>query len=67
MEYEYTDVTTQPDLAKIHADVAASAMTDKGIEWCRWDEEAGVLKVKFSAELNAADGEALDGIVAAST
>lgn len=63
MLYEYTNKITMPNLDQIHLDVAASAMTDKIIEWCRWDELTDVLKVTFTNELIAGDKTILDGIV----
>jgi len=63
MLYEYTGKATMPNLDQIHLDVAASAMTDKTIEWCRWDEATEVLKVVFTNELIAGDKTILDAIV----
>lgn len=63
MIYEYA-FGAVIDLWLIHADVAASAMTDKRIDFCNWDEAAAVLAVVFVAELSAADKAVLDAIVA---
>ena len=63
MLYEYTDKTNMPNLDQIHLDVASSAMTDKTIEWCRWDELTDILKVVFTTTLIAGDKTILDGIV----
>ena len=61
--YHYSKAT-EPSLDKIHADVAASDMTDKSIQWCRWDEEEADLEVVFQNELSTGDKAILDGIVA---
>ena len=62
MLYEYTNKTTMPNLDQIHLDVASSEMTDKTIEWCRWDELTEILKVIFTNELIVADKTILDTI-----
>jgi len=67
MLYEYTDKTSMPNLDQIHLDVASSEMTDKTIEWCRWDELTSLLKVVFTNELIAGDKTILDGIVVANS
>jgi len=63
MLYEYTDKVNMPDLDQIHLDVASSVMTDKTIEWCRWDELTNILKVVFTNTLIAGDKTILDAIV----
>ncbi len=62
--YEYT-VGYSPDLASLEGSVAASAMTDKSVEFSRWDEEngGGRLCVTFTNALDAGDKTILDGIV----
>jgi len=67
MLYEYTDKTSMPNLDQIHLDVAASEMTDKTIEWCRWDEATEILKTVFTNELIVGDKTILDGIVVANS
>jgi len=64
MLYEYTK-TQLPHLQYIHDEVAASAMTDKGIEWCNWEEDDQELKVNFTNTLSTEDEDILDSIVAA--
>ena len=61
--YEYTDKTTEPDLDQIHTDVAASAMTDKVIEYCTWDDSTDILCVWFTNALSGGDKTALDTVV----
>ena len=61
--YEYLDKITSPNLTGIHDDVIASAITDKNIEWCRWDEDIATLKVVWQDALSAEDKALLDGIV----
>lgn len=65
--YTYTNKSKEPDLKQIHLDVAASLMSDKVIEWCRWDEGNDGLKetlqVVFTNELSDADKTKLDTIV----
>jgi hypothetical protein len=67
MDYLYENIATEPDLTGIHTDVEASAMTDKNIEGCRWDEEPETLLVVWQDELSAGDKTILDGIVASHT
>jgi len=67
MLYEYTNKATAPGLDQIHLDVAASEMTDKTIEWCRWDELTEILKVVFTNTLSAPDKTILYGIVVANS
>lgn len=64
MLYEYSK-TQLPRLSQIHADVIASAMTDKSMEWCNWEEDEQKLKVNFTNTLIAEDKTILDGIVTA--
>ena len=70
--YTYTNITTAPHLMTcdngncidgIHYDIEQSAMTDKVIEYCRWDEDIETLKVVFTTALSGADKTILDGIV----
>ena len=62
-EYTYTDKATSPDTSGIHADVAASAMSDKSLEYCNWAEEDATLRVFFANSIDAGDKTILDGIV----
>lgn len=61
--YEYTGKTTEPDLDQIHTDVAASAMTDKTIEYCIWDDSTDKLCTWFANALSGADKTAFDTVV----
>jgi len=63
MEYIYENKVTSPNLDQIHQDVTNSAMSDKSIEWCRWDEATQNLKVVFTNSLSAGDKDILDNIV----
>ena len=63
MVYTYEDKDTQPDLVGIAEGVAASEMTDKEIEGCRWDEDPKTLEVYFVNELSVDDKAILDTIV----
>jgi hypothetical protein len=73
MEYIYENITISPNLATndidgvlisgIHYDVENSSMTDKSLEWCRWDEIDGKLYVVFTNELSSGDKTILDGII----
>lgn len=65
--HTYTGKVTVPDLAVIHTDVAASAMTDKTIEYCHWDELSAELYVMFTGTLSGGDITILDGIVVANS
>lgn len=62
-EYIYPK-PSRPDLDRIHADVANSAMVNKNIAGCLWSEAEGVLKVYFFDPLSSEDKAILDGIVA---
>ena len=54
MEYNYTNITTEPNSAQIHADITASTMTDKAIEGCTWHEDDAKLHLHFTNSLSAA-------------
>jgi len=62
--YDYPNKITCPNMEGIHTDVAASAMADKAITGCRWDESDDILHVIFDNTLSGADKTILDGIVA---
>lgn len=64
MEYLYTGIVIAPNLIKLEGEIDSSAMTDKSIEWCRWDESSSELKLLFTNSLIAADKTILDGLVA---
>jgi hypothetical protein len=61
--YQYPNKVTCPDLALIHIDVASSEMTNKTVQWCRWDQDTGILIVCFESVLNESDKAILDTIV----
>lgn len=63
MIYEYPNIAAQPNLDGIHADVAASAMTDKDILYCLWTEADATLRVTWARALSSADKALLDEIV----
>lgn len=63
MIYYYLNKETNLDLSKIHLDVANSEMIDKGIDWCRWDEDTEILEAVFINELNESDKSILDSII----
>jgi hypothetical protein len=67
VDYEYTNIADWPNLDGITSDVAASAMTDKSLEYCRWDEDDEILQVIFTNDLSAGDKSILDTIVANNT
>lgn len=64
VEYKYENKNASPNLDGIHLDVVASAMTDKNIEYCRWDEDIAELKVWWADSLSGGDKTILDTIVA---
>ena len=61
--YDYTGKTTNPDAVQIQTDVAASAMTDKTIEWVRWDADVSEVCISFTNALDGTDKTTLDTIV----
>lgn len=67
--YTYAGKVTEPDIIQITADVVASAMTDKAIDYCTWDQNdtsgrtAQELLVVFTNPLSGADKTLLDTIV----
>lgn len=63
MFYYYENKTSSPDLFQIQYNVSISNMTDKTIEWCRWDKETNVLQIKFTNELKPSDKLILDDLV----
>ena len=73
MKLSITHDSGRPNSAQIHVDVAASAMTDKSIEYCLWDKEitngrdAEDLHVIFTNSLIQADKDILDTIVTNNT
>lgn len=78
MDYEYTDITEEPNIATyqldeegylvlvsgIQYDVANSGMTDKDIIGGTWWHDTAILKLIFTNEISAGDKTILDGIVA---
>lgn len=62
MIYYYTK-QSNPDLDKIHTDVEGSDMTNKDLEWCRWDEKYNRLMIVFIEELSSEDKSKLDLII----
>ena len=72
-KYTYTGKTTEPTFRTydvlhvldggIHFDVDNSTMTDKTIEYCRWDAESADLNVYFTNALSTDDKTKLDTIV----
>lgn len=63
-QYTYDNKPTSLQLDYIHNEVAASAMADKEIQYCRWDEKTAQLHVTFKNSLSDGDKYILDGIVA---
>ena len=63
MEYLYNNKLISPSLDQIHIDINDSLMTDKSIEWCRWDEGIQILKIVFTNELSTNNKSILDSIV----
>lgn len=63
MEYLYDNIAEVPNLDGIHQGVSASDMSDKSLEWCRWDEMTKKLKVVFTNSLSSEDKLKLDSIV----
>lgn len=65
MLYYYLNKNVPPDLDNIHIEVTklGSLMTDKSIEWCRWDKDTEVLTIKFTNDLSPSDKLTLDDIV----
>jgi len=61
--YEYPNKAQEPNLNDIHTAVAASAMADKNIDYCRWDQDTELLQVCWQEALDAPDKAILDAIV----
>ena len=61
--YEYPNKETTPNLSNIHVDIGTSAMTDKNIDFCRWDQDTEILQVVWDDALDAGDKTILDAIV----
>lgn len=68
VSYNYPECAGEPCGPKIHAGVAASAMTDKRILYCNATHDNGTwdLDVYFEEALGSGDKAILDAIVAAS-
>jgi len=67
MEYDYENITESPDLDAITLAISVSAMTDKNLDYLRWDESIATLHVAWQDELSAGDKAILDQIVADNT
>lgn len=63
VQYDYTDIVTKPNTTQTLLDVALSAMTDKSIEYCHWDEGTALLLIFWTDTLSGPDKTILDGIV----
>jgi len=63
MIYEYPDFHDGWVIDSIKTDILESSMTDKNIEWGRWDEDLELLSLMFTDELSPADKIILDQIV----
>ena len=73
IKYQYKDIVTEPDLLSldlndiacsgIEYDIENSEMTNKAVEYCRWDEETSILIIVFDVELSISDKNLLDDIV----
>jgi len=61
--YLYENRSSEPNLRQIHTDVAASAMDDKVIDYCRWDQATERISVFFINELSTNDETRLGVIV----
>lgn len=67
MIYEYTNISTSPNLDKISYEVAGSPMTDKSMESGSWREDTQILELYFTNALSGEDKTILDAIVAGHT
>jgi len=63
MEYTYENITVSPCLILIQSEILASAMTDKSVEGCGWDEDTQILRVLFTSTLSGSDEDILDDII----
>lgn len=63
-DYPKPDSNGGPDLDAIEIDIAASAMTNKTVDFMRWDQDGETLKIAFEVALSAGDKDILDAIVA---
>jgi hypothetical protein len=61
--YEYNNVVNSPNLEYIQEEVLESEMTNKTIEYCRWNEENSILLVVFTNSLSGDDKAILDTII----
>jgi len=71
-EYIYNNLSVCPTLAcgeeetmdyGIHYDIINSSMTNKNIQYCRYDEAEEELHIFWDVELSQADKDILDQIV----
>ena len=73
MEHEYNNITNEPSFTEfnesgeliggIHYDVEHSEMTNKSLEYCRWDEGTSKAFFKFTTQLDTEDLAIFDDIV----
>ena len=61
--YEYNSIINSPNLEYIQEEVLESEMTNKTIEYCRWNEENSILLVFFTNSLSGDDKAILDTVV----
>lgn len=63
MIYYYYDIIDVPDLDGLKAGIAASLMSNKDLNFLRWDSEPDILTVAWNSTLNTEDKLILDSLV----
>lgn len=61
--YLYNNITSHPDLDIINNDINSSNMSNKNVDYLRWDEDLALLTITWNSELSTEDKTILDNIV----
>lgn len=59
----YYNKSIEINLLSIHTEISNSAMNNKSLEYCIWDEESSKLEIIFTNELDIEDKNILDLII----
>lgn len=60
----YYNVDIDPPLEDIESDIASSTMSNKNVQWTRWDEDISKVQIVFDTTLSQDDIDKLDTIMA---
>jgi hypothetical protein len=63
MIYYYNNIQNHSSLSTLHSLILNSAMSNKEIDYCRWDAESTRLQIVWKSYLLSSDKSILDNIV----